>query len=54
MADTGFAMPEENVFDLHGPTDPQRSQTAVTDWYTANPEFEHVTLTTIDTSRSGR
>ena len=50
MADAGFEIPEENVFDLvlrpHGP--PVGLHRKVTDWYTANPDFEHVAFTAID------
>ena len=53
MADAGFEIPEENVFDLVcGLTDPQSGYKKVTDWYTANPDFEHVAFTAIDSIRS--
>jgi ribose transport system substrate-binding protein len=53
MAKAGFEVPEENVFDIVcGLTDPQAGYKRVTDWYTANPDFEHVAFTAIDSIRS--
>jgi ribose transport system substrate-binding protein len=52
-AEAGFEIPEENRFDIVcGLTDPQAGYKRVTDWYTANPDFEHVAFTAIDSIRS--
>ena len=50
LNDNGFALPDDNVFKLTC-KDAQKSQTAVTDWFTSHPQFEHVMLNTIDDER---
>jgi ribose transport system substrate-binding protein len=52
MRNAGFEIPEENVFDLVCKLAEGRSgETRVVDWFTANPDFEHVAITTIDSPR---
>lgn len=50
LADNGFELPKDNIFKLVC-KDPQRSQVALTDWFTSHPDFEHVMLNTIDDER---
>ncbi len=50
LAENGFELPDDNIFKLVC-KDPQRSQVALTDWFTSHPDFEHVMLNTIDDER---
>jgi ribose transport system substrate-binding protein len=50
LVDNGFALPADNVFKLTC-KDPQKSQVAVTDWFTSHPDFKHVMFNTIDDER---
>lgn len=45
----GFEIPDENVFKLTCPA--QKAESAVTDWFTANPNFDSIMMTTIDDER---
>jgi ribose transport system substrate-binding protein len=48
----GFAIPEENQFDLVCKlTESQSGEKRVTDWFTSHPDFEHVVVTSIDSPR---
>lgn len=46
VAEAGFAIPEENIFNLTCKVG--KHETVTTDWFTANPDFEHVMFDTID------
>jgi ribose transport system substrate-binding protein len=46
VVEAGFAIPEENVFNLTCKVG--KHETVTTDWFTANPDFEHVMFDTID------
>jgi ribose transport system substrate-binding protein len=46
VVDAGFAIPEENVFNLTCKVG--KHETVTTDWFTANPDFENVMFDTID------
>lgn len=46
VVEAGFAIPEENVFNLTCKVG--KHETVTTDWFTANPNFEHVMFDTID------
>jgi ribose transport system substrate-binding protein len=50
LADNGFELPSDNIFKLVC-KDPQKSQVALTDWFTSHPDFDHVMLNTIDDER---
>jgi ribose transport system substrate-binding protein len=50
LAEKGFELPAKNIFKLVC-KDPQKSQVALTDWFTSHPDFEHVMLNTIDDER---
>jgi ribose transport system substrate-binding protein len=52
LADDGFTVPQENVFDLVCKlTESQAGYKRVTDWLTSHPDFKHVALTAIDSIR---
>ena len=52
VPENGFEIPEENVFDLVCKlTESQSGEKRVTDWFTANPDFENVIITSIDSPR---
>jgi ribose transport system substrate-binding protein len=52
MAAADFAVPDENVFDLVCRlTESEAGRKRVTDWFTANPGFDHVAFTSIDSIR---
>lgn len=46
VKDAGFAVPDENVFDLTCKVG--KHETVTTDWFTSHPDFEHVMFDTID------
>jgi ribose transport system substrate-binding protein len=46
VAEAGFAIPEGNIFNLTCKVG--KHETVTTDWFTANPDFEHVMFDTID------
>lgn len=52
MSAEGFALPEQNVFDLSCKlTETQAGKKRVEDWFTGHPDFEHVAFTAIDSIR---
>lgn len=52
LAEGGFELPKENVFNLVCKLSEGRSgESRVVDWFTANPDFEHVLISTIDSPR---
>lgn len=52
MADNGFEVPPDNIFDLSCKVEESQSgYRQVTDWYTSHPQFKYVALSAVDTLR---
>jgi len=46
VRDAGFAVPDENIFNLTCKVG--KHETVTTDWFTAHPDFEHIMFDTVD------
>jgi len=51
LRDNGFALPEDNLFELVCSRSPEAALQTIRDWFTANPKFDHVLINVIDEVR---
>ena len=51
LRDNGFALPDDNLFELVCSRSPEAALQTIRDWFTANPRFDHVLINVIDEVR---